>query len=88
MNDLEFSSRLNAPTQPCTGSDILRHIKATGSWRVERVLGSAGEFVIDVTYIPLDWHGCVVCCRAGDDTYTVQAVRSSASPTLALAGTA
>lgn len=86
MDDAALWLQLNPPREPRTGSEILRHIKTTGDWRVDRVMGSAGDFVVEVTYLPLERRGSVVCRRRGDDTYDVQAVQSDNARVLALAG--
>lgn len=86
MDDATLWTHLNPPREPRTGGEILRHIKATGEWRVDRVMGSAGDFVVEVTYLPQERHGSVICRRRDDDTYDVQAVHSHDVPVLTLAG--
>lgn len=73
MTDAELVLRLDLPEAPRTGGDLIRHIAARSDWRVDRILGSAGDIVIEVTFLPLDCHSCIVCRRRGD-TYTVQSV--------------
>ncbi len=90
MNDAEFLVRLNPPREPRTGADILRHIRASGQWAINRIMGSAGDYVIELTYLPLGCHGLVSYRRGQGGMMHVQAVRSYDAPlrVLAVAGSA
>jgi hypothetical protein len=62
---------------PGSGAAILRRFAASEGWRVDRIMGSGGAFVVEVTYLPLGCHGHVVCHPIGDDLYTIHQVGSA-----------
>ena len=71
MDDAEFLRCLDLPLEPRASGAILCHLRASGDWRVERVLGSAGQFVLEVTYLPARCRGWILCQPVGDDLFTV-----------------
>jgi hypothetical protein len=81
MTDSEMLARLLPPMPPGSGADILRRFAASNGWRVDRIMGSGGEFIVEVTYLPLGCHGHVVCHPIGDDLYAVHQVGSLAQDT-------
>jgi hypothetical protein len=81
MTDAEMLSYLLPPMPPGTGADILRRFAASEGWRVDRIMGSGGEFIVEVTYLPLGCHGHVLCHSIGDDLYAVHQAGSVAQDT-------
>jgi hypothetical protein len=71
MNDAEFLRCLDLPLEPRTSGELLYHLRAAKNCHLERVLGSAGEFVLEVTYLPAHCRGQVLCHPVGDDLFTV-----------------
>jgi hypothetical protein len=78
MTDSEMLARLLPPMPPGSGAAILRSFAASDGWRVDRIMGSGGVFVVEVTYLPLGCHGHIVCQPIGDDLYAVHQVGSAA----------
>jgi len=74
MTDAELGQVLSLPRDPCTGTDILEHISATDDWQVERVLGSAGTFVVEVCYRPVPCRAHILCRPVDAGLYAVEAV--------------
>src|SRR5438067_11818212 len=81
MTDSEMLARLLPPMPPGSGTDILRRLAASDGWRVDRIMGSGGAFVVAVTYLPLGCHGHVVCQPIGNDLYAVHQVGGPAQDT-------
>src|SRR2546430_7498052 len=81
MTDSEMLTHLLPPMPQGSGADILRRLAASEGWRVDRIMGSGGAFVVEVTYLPLDCHGHVVCHPIGDDLYAIHQVGSAAQDT-------
>ena len=81
MTDSEMLTRLLPPMPPGSGAAILRRLTASEGWRVDRIMGSGGAFVVEVTYLPLACHGHVVCRPIGDDLYAVHKAGSAAQDT-------
>ena len=77
MTDSEMLARLLPPMPPGSGAAILRRFAASEGWHVDRIMGSGGVFVVEVTYLPLGCHGRVVCQPIGDDLYAVHQVGSA-----------
>jgi hypothetical protein len=71
MNDAEFLRCLDLPLEPRTSAELLCRLRASETCHIERVLGSAGEFVLEVTYLPVHCRGCVLCHPVGDDLFIV-----------------
>ena len=78
MTDSEMLARLLPPMPPGSGAAILRRFAASEGWHVDRIMGSGGVFVVEVTYLPLGCHGRVLCHPIGDDLYVVRDVGSDA----------
>jgi hypothetical protein len=74
-------SYLLPPMPPGSGADILRRFTASEGWCIDRIMGSGGEFIVEVTYLPLGCHGHVVCHPIGDDLYAVHQIGSPAQDT-------
>jgi hypothetical protein len=80
MNDAEFLHCLDLPLEPRTSAELLCHLRTSGTCHVERVLGSAGEFVVEVTYLPACCRGCILCHPIGDDLFTIRGAHISDAP--------
>src|SRR5579863_7544354 len=71
MTQSEFEAALHVPAKPCTTAELLRELHANGEWRVDRILGSAGEFVVEVTNLMSHCPGQILCHHVTGDRYVL-----------------
>ena len=74
MTETEFVDALHLPTEPCTSAELLQRLRASGDWRVDRIMGSAGEVAVEVTHRPLRCRGRILCKHLAGDQYTIRGI--------------
>lgn len=71
MTQSEFEAALHLPAEPCTTAELLRELHANSGWRVDRIMGSAGEFVVEVTNLVSHRPGQILCHHVTGDRYVL-----------------